>query len=79
METLFMVILIIISEMDQVYQNFNVEIDMRENGKMIKFINKDNLKEKMVNIIMENGFKMQSMVKEYPYKPMEMFMMANVL
>jgi len=52
---------------------------MRENGKMIKFINKDNLKEKMVNIIMENGFKMQSMVKEYPYKLMEMFMMANGL
>jgi len=54
-------------------------IDMKENGKMIKYTDKVILQEKMVNIIMENGFKMQSMVKEYPYKLMEMFMMANGL
>lgn len=74
-----MVILIMINVMDQEFQSERMAIDMKENGKMIKYTDKVILQEKMVNIIMENGFKMQSMVKEYPYKLMEMFMMANGL
>tara|TARA_B110000503_G_C6882482_1_gene303312 strand:+ start:393 stop:563 length:171 start_codon:yes stop_codon:yes gene_type:complete len=52
-------------------------IDMKENGKMIKYTDKVILQEKMVNIIMENGLKIKFMVKVHPYKLMVIYMMVN--
>jgi len=52
-------------------------IDMKENGIMIWYMDKVILLEKMVNIIMDNGFKILYMVKGYHYNLMEIFMMAS--
>jgi hypothetical protein len=54
-----------------------METDMKVNGKMTKYMDKDISLEKIKNTIMENGLKIIFMAMEHLYNPMETYMKDN--